>query len=329
MSTSFPSSLDTTSSTIQPSIGRSYRDYLLEYCAPEMRAVEELYESVFAFHARERLDKCRSFAQFMREKATGKVRVSASSCHVRFCPLCSRSRAATIRINTTNWLLNQSYPKMVTLTLRHSDTPLSEQIDRLYKAFKELRRLKLFEDNVSGGIWFLEIKKGKDDLWHPHLHCLVAGKLIPVRALSRCWQRLTADSPIVHVVMVKDAKIAADYVAKYAVKPCELRYLSLSDRQELLMALKRRRLTGTWKSAKKERLTAKPAYCPANWERLGYWHTVVNLKGSDADAAAIWNAFKKGEPLEENVSMAYIDDFIANRSESEVFRPPDLDPTLF
>jgi len=108
--------------------------------------------------------------------------------------------------------------RFVTLTLKTSPAPLGEQLDRLYKCFKQLRDLALWRKNVTGGILFLELTIGRDGGWHPHLHILASGSYLPQDALSAAWLKITGDSYIVDVRLVRNPAIAASYVAKYASK---------------------------------------------------------------------------------------------------------------
>ena len=304
------SSVHTTSTKIQKPL-ECYRKHRLdERSTLEMSAVRNHLERANKNFSLDRLDSCRSRAFFVRQISTGKVRVQSRSCHVRFCPLCSAARSSTIRVNTEAWLKKQKFPKFITLTLKHTEDCLTWQIGRLYDSFKQLRRLKLFKKNVTGGIWFFELILTKKDEWHPHLHIAIAGKYIPQKKLSQEWERITTDSPIVDIRMIKDAKIAANYISKYAVKPIQLHKLSDERIDDVFFALKKRRLCGTWGEAKQARLTAKPVIDRNDWEMIGSWNVVTALLDFDPDAKAIWRAYKTGDPLDENITLQEYDDFI-------------------
>lgn len=125
---------------------------------------------------------------------------------------------------------------------------------------------------------------------------------------------VTGKSYIVDIRKIKDARTAADYAAKYASKPAELRFLPMSYRQQMIEATRNVRTYGTWGVVKKQKLFAKSAYNKEDWETLGSWLTVSSLMKHDADAAAIWNAWQTGEPLSQGISVAYIDTFIQSPS---------------
>ncbi|TES91556.1 MAG: hypothetical protein E3J94_03620, partial [Desulfobacteraceae bacterium] len=131
------SSLDTTSVSIQKSIS-SYREYIsTENTIAEYDAIVELYEKLWKDYQLERLSECRTEAFFVREKKTGLIKVLSKSCHVKFCPYCTKSRNSLIRENTAAWLKTCAHPKFITLTLRHSGVGLQEQLDDLYFSFRE------------------------------------------------------------------------------------------------------------------------------------------------------------------------------------------------
>jgi hypothetical protein len=111
---------------------------------------------------------------------------------------------------------------MVTFTLKHSDAPLSEQIDRMYKCFKLLRKTDLWRDAKPRGYCVLEICRSEDGLsWHPHLHLLANTPYILDDALSQEWYRITGDSWIIDIRRVnsKARDRHRDYLCGYLTKP--------------------------------------------------------------------------------------------------------------
>ena len=165
---------------------------------------------------------------------------------------------------------------------------------------------------------FLRSKLGRDKNWHPHLHCALDAEYVSRKKISHAWEKITTDSPVIDIRLIRDIEVAANYVSKYAVKPCRLKDFTLEERKSLLSALFRRRLCGTWGTAKKMRLTAKPVFDCSNWENIGNWRTVIELIDQDEVAKRIWKAWQLNQPLEEGVSLKMIDDFIADKP------PPEL-----
>jgi hypothetical protein len=142
--------------------------------------------------------------------------------------------------------------RFLTFTLKHNDTPLADQLDRLYLAFRTLRRRPLWRTQVTGGAMFLEVKVGKDGRYHPHLHVLAEGGWIDQKALSADWLAVTGDSFIVDVARVDDPGHRARYVTKYATKPADSTIIrDPAKLDEFLIAIKGRRLYqpfGNWRA---------------------------------------------------------------------------------
>lgn len=320
------SQVHSTSTVIQYWKGASYRGLHLQRHAAEYNAVAEAYhESGFHRHVA-RLSECRTDAFFYRNRHTGLVRVGAKSCHVRFCPFCSSARTEVIRRSTLEWLTATRHPKFITLTLKHSDTPLSEQLDRLYSSFKELKRNDIWHKKITSAVWFFEVKRSKSGQWHPHLHILADGAFLGWKALCRAWLRVTGDSSVVDVRAVKDPSEVAAYVSKYATKPASLASLSLEDRCEILAALRRRRTAGTVNLRRKFRLCPCKPSDSADWINVGSWRTVIENLGQIQAADDIFNAWRDGSPCPLSLDLWHMDCFIKgwNPIDFEHRRPEQL-----
>jgi len=149
---------------------------------------------------------------------------------------------------------------MLTLTLRHSLTPLTDQINRLYASFTLLRRRHSWKTHVRGGCAFLEIKIGeRDGLWHVHLHVLLDAAYWDQKEISADWHAVTGDSSIVHVKAYENHEMAASYATKYVTKPADSSVFADARKlDEFLLAMKGRKLAlpfGTWR---KMNLMQKP-----------------------------------------------------------------------
>jgi hypothetical protein len=193
------------------------------------------------------------------------------------------------------WILGHKKPKFITLTLKHSSALLSDQIDRLYNAFRLLRRSKSWKKHVRGGMWFFQIKRSDNDGgWHPHIHVIAEGSYYPQDELSKQWLRCTGDSPICHIEAVKDAKKTADYVARYATAPADLIKLPENDRIELFDVLHGRRVCGTFGTGSEIQLCPKACPDASDWEEVGTFWQVVSYRHNDDDANAIFKAWRSG-----------------------------------
>ena len=314
MSLAAPTSLDKQSTTVHPLLNPTYRDYLLkDLTALYARAYDYYigFNSSDLSFSQKRFLTCHNQAVFARNNETGYVRVLARSCHLRFCPICNRSREKLIRHNVVDWLETKKYPKFLTLTLKHSTDDLRSQIDRLYSCFRVFRRLKLIKQRVQSGIWFFQITRGKSGTeWHPHLHCVITGGYLPKSELQRDWMRITGESFMVDIRLIRDVKSAACEVARYAAQSCNIKTLNCEEMFDLDEALKHRRICGTWGSARKQRLTSSPKYDSSQWTIVGSWSAVVGSSCTDKAAREIYSAWKTGLPLAAGISVDYLDDFV-------------------
>ena len=175
--------------------------------------------------------------------------ILTNHCKSRWCVPCSRERAARICGNLRP-KLEEGPIRFLTLTMKHTDTPLRAQIDRIYHCFRRLRRAKFWLRAVTGGAAVLEITHGwRDDLWHVHLHCLLQGSFIAHADLKAEWWRITGDSNILDIRFVRDTATAARYVTKYVTKPISRTVIEKPEPlAELISACSRRRLVLTWGS---------------------------------------------------------------------------------
>lgn len=253
----------------------------------------------------EQLHKCCRNAWFTRHAETGMVRVASTKCNLRWCPVCSASKAGWITKNIQDVLPDFKYPKFLTLTLKHSDSSLQDQIVRLYRCFNLLRKRRLVTKCISGGIWFFQIKKSpKTRQWHPHIHCIVTGKYIAHDKLKTLWHEITGDSNIVHIRMIENFEGAANEVARYAARPSKLEDKSINDMVEIYRAMDKRRICGTWGVCRKIPLRLEPMADKDKWINVGSFSTIQSLIDIDSRAVDILNAWSTKQPLAEGVSLS-------------------------
>lgn len=185
---------------------------------------------------------CGSAAWVQHSESRGRFRVVANLCRCRWCVPCGVAKAARLVRDLLPQVEGLDI-RFITLTLRHSDTPLRDQIDRLYRSYTELKSRPLFRDAVDGAAAFFEVKVGRDGLWHPHLHILAAGRFIDQKDLSREWHKITGDSSIVDIRRPPERRQVLTYVTKYVTKPLDGSVFSDPCRlDEAICALKGRRL---------------------------------------------------------------------------------------
>lgn len=256
------------------------------WSAQRRKVAHALSQTNQTWSRQEAFRTCGSNCFILRSKSDPtQVRLAASGCHDRFCLPCAQARSRTIAANVAAYLRDRR-ARFVTLTLKHSDRPLREELDRLYAAFKALRKAPLWKRTQTGGVAFLELKRSRDRLsWHPHLHILTQGKFLDVQKLSLLWKSITTDSHIVDVRLPKDSAQAITYVTKYASKPFDP---SLFDDettlQEAIEALNHRRMALTFGNWKGLQMTEKPS--EDQWEFLDTLEGIAS-KAQQGDTAAL------------------------------------------
>lgn len=253
----------------------------------------------------ERLEACRSFAWFARHEQTGKVRVVTTTCKLRWCPLCQSARRNWVSSQVSEWLAAHPMAKFVTVTLKHSDCGLLEQIAYLRKCFVKLRSSSFFRRKCRGGIWFLQVKRGKrSKQWHPHLHCLIDSEFMDRRTLSSLWEKITKDSCVTDVRLVVDDDKAANEVARYCAGSARLAEHTECDALEIFYALHGKRISGTWGTGRDIKLRPPKFEDSDSWKTVGGWKEVTGAGDENASARMILDAWKNQTPLAAGISMA-------------------------
>lgn len=331
-----PSSLDTVETTGDDTAMPAYRQTQLKHCRVEWLATLQLYKHFDEIENRERvftLEGCRTKAWFVRNRIDGSVRVAANSCRLRWCPLCSRARTNYIRYEVQEWFQTADYPKFLTVTVKHTQQSLTDQINHVYESFKKLRKDKYLKEHCTGGLWFFQIcRNAQRGEWHPHIHAIITGDYMPYKKLRSLWHHYTGDSEVLDIRPVRNPEIVGQYVARYAARPCQLSSLPFNEGIEAMTALHGRRMAGSWGSAKGISFRPRRIPDPENWEYLGGWAVVNALASSDERAKAIVKAYHCNLELGPGHSCydveAFVDGF-DDSEESELDVDPHPPPTLF
>ena len=121
------------------------------------QAWEALNRCHFPQRRLELFANCGSGAWLQRSAAGDDLRIVSNKCHDRWCPACSAEKARKLHTNLSD-RISLVECRFYTFTLRHSKTPLTDQIDRLYRSFAILRRRADFREHITGGIAFFEGK---------------------------------------------------------------------------------------------------------------------------------------------------------------------------
>ncbi len=279
----------------------SYRDFMTDSCRKDIDYNRLIYNTIDGIEYTEKAkqyDECRDFAYFVRHRTTGEIRVQASACRLRWCPLCMRTKKMIITQEVKKWLSNINRPKFLTFTLKHKDEPLRDRIKDLYLFYRNIRRTKWFKKNVRGGVWFFQVTKSDTDgLWHPHIHCLVDSNFLPKEKLSELWELITGDSKIVDIRAVKDNAKTAEYVARYAAAPCRLADFGVDDAIEIVQTMHGKRICGTWGTGRTMSFKITKPEDFDQWDRIGFWGTVWNDKANPHWCRMIRMCWLQNEPL--------------------------------
>lgn len=177
----------------------------------------------------------------------GRVGVVWFRCRHRLCPLCSKARAQQTAEKIEAACSAADALRFLTLTLRSSDGPLGEQLDRLFACFREFRRTVEWRRHVRGGVYTFEATWNESTgQWHPHLHVLIDGGFWEQQSIAAAWERCTGDSRIVDIRAVHSKRKAASYVAKYAAKPPSMESWPPERIRDYARGVRRRRLVHTF-----------------------------------------------------------------------------------
>lgn len=325
--------LETTDSSFTSPL---YRDVARKHCRLEWVATRILYRHFDTTEARnheEALLACRTRAWFVRNRLDGSVRVAANSCRLRWCPICSRARSNYIRHQVAEWFDTADYPKFLTVTIKHSQNSLTDQINKIYDAFRKLRKDPFVKKYCTGGVWFFQICwNPKRHEWHPHIHAIITGQYMDYRTLRGIWLKLTGNSDILDIKVVKDPKTVGSYVARYAARPCQLSNLPTRQGIEAMISMWGRRLAGSWGTGRGITFRPRKIPDPENWEYLGSWTIIHELSKYDERAQAIMKAYYCDLELPAGNSCYEFEAFIDGAgviSHTELEIDPKPPPTLF
>lgn len=177
----------------------------------------------------------------------GNIRVLSNHCGDRLCQVCGNLRSYRLRAALMR-KIHGKHATFLTLTVGGDRSNLRKTIDHLYQSFARLRRSPLWKKRVYGGAAFLEIHYSeKSQQWHPHLHIVMMSEYIDQGILSQAWKAATGDSFIVDIRRIRQDKLVAYYVTKYASKPLDGSFTKETSLLcEAIVALKGRRLCLTF-----------------------------------------------------------------------------------
>lgn len=242
----------------------------------------------------------------MLDIATRKVHIAGNACRLRWCPMCAKSKSYRITRAVENWFEHVQEKKFITLTIKHSNNELINQINHLYESFLKLRKHKFWKKHCKGGVWFFQIKFCKESQqWHPHIHIVAESDFMFQAVLSDVWLQITKSSKIVDIRAVYNNKKTAEYVARYSARPSALKNLSLELQDELIRSLHGKRLAGAWGTAKGVDLTGVKKADVKTFEKIGSFDKLNELRAKHTVLQQVFDCWMRGDALPENVSVVY------------------------
>jgi len=166
-----------------------------------------------------RIEGCCEFAILAQADDTGKPCVLILTCKCRLCPTCQHHRTSLCAAKTRHAAKQMEDMRFLTLTIKHSQTPLRDQVKKLCGAFAKLRRSQYWKAHTKGGIYTLEItyNPGSDE-FHPHIHALIDGDWMDHQVLKNMWEKITGDSKNLRIERPKSTKAIERYICKYISK---------------------------------------------------------------------------------------------------------------
>ncbi len=193
-----------------------------------------------------RIDAC-CVAPLIVQRKNGKLGIVPGFCRDRMCASCQFHKGTCMSRRVFSLVKPMNCPRFITLTLKHSDEPLSDQITKLYDSFRRLRQQQGWKQHVQTGVATLEVTRQlKDGRWHPHLHVLYDGEFYPVGTLKAGWEKATGDSSIVFIKVPHGREQSAAYISRYLGKPVDLYQWPPAATCEYALALAGRRLLMTF-----------------------------------------------------------------------------------
>lgn len=288
--------------------------------------VEKSLESIFERHSvglLERWRKCRTMAWHIYYPETGLIKIQSNSCRLRFCPMCGDARVSIIAHSCSEFFQKQSFVRFLTLTLKHSDLSLAEQIRRIKKCYIKLGRRVGWKKYVTGSVVFLHVKWNENTGWHVHLHILLTGSYLPQKWLSEEWLKVTGDSIVVHVQAAHSEKELGEAIkdfTRYAGCPANLLKIPAEYQVEVVRAFEGIRVCWTNGICRDVSLSP-PKYkkSDAQGVNLGRDSTIkMRAKAGDFDALCILFCSSKRVPYykispENPTSFRDDDDFIDDK----------------
>lgn len=225
------------------------------------------------------------------DAGSGEMCLTCNRCRDRWCIPCGTENARRIS-DALVIAMDARRCRFITLTRRHTSTPLKDQLASLHACFRRLRDRGWWRSCVEGGAYFTELKlSDKTGQWHVHLHLITTGSYVDQKRLSEEWLAVTQDSSIVDVRMVADGEHVARYVCKYVTKPADASvYAQPARLDEMITALRGAKLCGTWGTWRGVQLTDDTEPPRQIVEQRALSNLLADVRRGDPDAYSLWRS---------------------------------------
>lgn len=213
----------------------------------------------------------------------GSKKVVPVPCGDRFCQTCNKSRMMRTR-RRLRWIFSRVRPRgqykfaFLTLTLPSMSNP-SKMLDKLVRSFRILRQGQYWKDNVEGGLFVVEVKRGQGGHgWHLHIHAILLARRLDLRKegyIRSKWRKLTGGTSI-NLKLVDGQRSLISYVTKYITKTD----LTGDDRADVSLLLKGRRLFqpfGSFHNASLGQKHLPPVCSECGHEGFIVWREIENM----------------------------------------------------
>lgn len=106
----------------------------------------------------------------------------ATKCSRKWCPSCAPKRANQRAARLRHAIKLMRWPMHITLTVPNiADEEITRTMLRdLLTSFRRLRNMKLWRQNVTGGVYGMEVTN-KGEGWHPHIHIVADCRWLALR----------------------------------------------------------------------------------------------------------------------------------------------------
>lgn len=230
-----------------------------------------------------------------------RYRIRSRRCHDRFCEACAREKRNLVASNLYRAIPDKPL-RLLTLTLKANGRPLTEQLKRLYSTFTRFRNAAAIKRLMWGGVSFLEVTyNAKTSTWHPHLHIIFEGLYLPTDIARSTWLSLTGDSYIIDVRFIRNTRLAASYVTKYAAKTINASVWTIEpafiEALEALQHCRTFNTFGTWRALK---LTVVPEDDTLWVDLAPLAHVLFQARQGDPVARDIANDIRRYHVVVDN-----------------------------